>query len=379
MQTRLSSLVAAAILVPVYALAQAVDNKELAKCAALKGDLERLQCFDDAAKKAGAAPPVATVVPTEGTGKWRTQRSKNPLDDSETVVISLDAESGSGKFGDKVTLVAVCRSNQTQMYVDWESYLGNDSGDFRREWKEIIVRVGNESARKERWNISTDKKATFAPDWAGDLLRKMAATDKFVVQLTPYSESPITAVFATAGLKQALVPLATVCKWKAEDKSNPAPPKTATSQKPAEPEQPRRSGGFDPNQVAEVLEKVRRLSAPQNASAGPPATDATATSTPSELSAIRKQILDCWSPPAGARNEKNLSVTLRFSLNSDGSLKGSPEIVEKARLSEDVFRATAESAVRAVRLCSPIKYLLPGRYEYWKDVELTFSPAEMLG
>jgi len=37
------------------------------------------------------------------------------------------------------------------------------------------------------------------------------------------------------------------------------------------------------------------------------------------------------------------------------------------------FEAAAESAVRAVRQCMPLK-LPADKYEWWKDVEATFDP-----
>jgi type VI secretion system protein VasI len=66
---------------------------------------------------------------------------------------------------------------------------------------------------EQRWDLSTDSKATFAPAWAGDLLKEMAGSNSFIAQTTPYGESPVTAIFDTSGLREALKPLMEVCGW----------------------------------------------------------------------------------------------------------------------------------------------------------------------
>jgi hypothetical protein len=96
---------------------------------------------------------------------------------------------------------------------------------------------------------------------------------------------------------------------------------------------------------------------------------------------IRKQIELCWSVPGGARDAENLSVRVRFFLNSDGSLAGSPEVVDQARMfaaGGDFYRTAAESARRAVLHCSPLANLPIDKYEYWREVTLTFNPKDML-
>ena len=103
--------------------------------------------------------------------------------------------------------------------------------------------------------------------------------------------------------------------------------------------------------------------------------------TMSEKDAIRFQIQQCWSVPAGARDAEDLSVRIRLFLNPDGSLRGPPEIVERARMNEDgqaFFRGAAESARRAVLRCSPLKNLPVAKYNSWREIELTFDPSEML-
>ena len=101
----------------------------------------------------------------------------------------------------------------------------------------------------------------------------------------------------------------------------------------------------------------------------------------SELDAIRSQIAKCWSVPAGAKNAENLQVTLRVQLQQDGTVitvELADESVPRYGSGDTFFRAAADSALRAVRQCSPLKNLPPEKYQTWKDIIMTFDPKEML-
>lgn len=108
---------------------------------------------------------------------------------------------------------ARCQSNKTEAYINWNDFLGDDSSSVYEEWKYVTIRIGAGDAEEQKWNISTDKRATFAPEWAGSLLKKMASADSFLAQVTPFGESPLTAIFDTRGMSAALMPLAETCGW----------------------------------------------------------------------------------------------------------------------------------------------------------------------
>lgn len=100
----------------------------------------------------------------------------------------------------------------------------------------------------------------------------------------------------------------------------------------------------------------------------------------SEKDAIRSQIAKCWNVPAGAKDAHELVVVLRIQLEQDGTVtKVELASESKSRYGTDTFfRAAADSAMRAVRQCSPLKNLPPEKFQTWKDMELTFDPKEML-
>ncbi len=86
---------------------------------------------------------------------------------------------------------------------------------------------------------------------------------------------------------------------------------------------------------------------------------------------LHQQLYACWAPPAGAK----IIVTVRFTLNEDGSLAGVPTLVKTTAGARS--RAVAESALLAVQRCAPFK-LPADTYEVWKDVEVVFDPHEVL-
>lgn len=108
--------------------------------------------------------------------------------------------------------------------------------------------------------------------------------------------------------------------------------------------------------------------------------DPTKPMSMSEKDAIRSQFARCWSVPAGAKDAQDLKVVLEISVEMDGTVtKVELADVSKSRYGSDTFyRAAADSAMRAVRQCSPLKDLPTDKYSTWKFMELTFDPKEML-
>jgi len=74
-----------------------------------------------------------------------------------------------------------------------------------------------------------------------------------------------------------------------------------------------------------------------------------------------------------------LLVRIRLTLRPNGSITSS-EILDHARMNQPgqgFYKVLAESALRAVKLCDPLKMPTTG-YEKWKDLQLNFDAKEML-
>ena len=176
---------------------------------------------------------------------------------------------------------------------------------------------------------------------------------------------------------------------KPKRKPKPLPQKTVKQSPDAPTQSKSKKYKFDPDRIAALIDKTPRKQvvpeSPEAPQVQPKITSRTAQPldgqplTLSEVDALRAQIERCWIVQAGARYAEDLVVTLRVFLNTDGSLRSEPKIVDNARLVADpYFRAAAESAIRAVLKCEPFKMPVT-KYHRWREIELTFDPREMLG
>ncbi len=98
--------------------------------------------------------------------------------------------------------------------------------------------------------------------------------------------------------------------------------------------------------------------------------------TISEFDFFMRQISECWNPPVGAFEAGNLVPVIAFRLKRDGTVDGTPTVVNPR--SSPFFEAAANAAIRAILACQP--YDLPiAKYKDWASNEITFDPNQMLG
>ena len=99
----------------------------------------------------------------------------------------------------------------------------------------------------------------------------------------------------------------------------------------------------------------------------------------SEEDALKAQIFGCWSIPLGLPLSEDLLVRIKLQLKPDGSVIKT-EILDHARMNKPgqaFYKVLAESALRAVKLCQPLRVPSTG-YEKWKELQLNFDAREML-
>ena len=141
---------------------------------------------------------------------------------------------------------------------------------------------------------------------------------------------------------------------------------------------------FDPNQIAALIDKSKEETA-ETLKKNQKLTqssqkDSFATGlTLSQEDALKAQIFGCWSLPLGLPYQENLLVRIKLKLRPDGTVL-SQEVLENARMNtpgQDFFKVLAESALRAIRICQPLR-VPPTGYEKWKDLQLNFDANEML-
>jgi hypothetical protein len=99
--------------------------------------------------------------------------------------------------------------------------------------------------------------------------------------------------------------------------------------------------------------------------------------TLSEKDALSARLRNCWNLDAGAMGVENMLIEIRAYLNKDGTVR-KVDVLDKRRYKSDGFyRSVAESAVRAVHLCSPYNSLSEkygDKYEIWSTMLLKFNP-----
>ncbi|HMB47308.1 MAG TPA: cell envelope biogenesis protein TolA [Afifellaceae bacterium] len=167
-------------------------------------------------------------------------------------------------------------------------------------------------------------------------------------------------------------------------KVRPKPPKRIEPPKQVAVEKPKKKElSFNTDDIAALLNKRDPAGGGTPTPAVEPQTfgsiegKATAAMTQSELEALKARLYQCWNPPRGVREARNLRVYVSISLNQDGSLAGPPKIVESG--SDTLARVAAESAVRAVQICAPYDFLPPEKYSLWRSINFIFDPSHMLG
>tara|TARA_B100001123_G_scaffold317009_1_gene355098 strand:- start:687 stop:1610 length:924 start_codon:yes stop_codon:yes gene_type:complete len=142
---------------------------------------------------------------------------------------------------------------------------------------------------------------------------------------------------------------------------------------------------FDPNNIAALIDKskedfgetdkkLNKITQSQDSSMN------NLKLTLSEEDALKAQIFGCWSIPLGLPYNENLLVRIKLKLKPDGTLIKT-EILDHARMNmpgQSFYKVLAESALRAIQLCQPLKVPTSG-YERWKDLQLNFDAREMLG
>jgi hypothetical protein len=141
---------------------------------------------------------------------------------------------------------------------------------------------------------------------------------------------------------------------------------------------------FDPNNIAALIDKSKEEAASEVNKTDQVTQDQeknfeNRALSLSEEDALKAQIFGCWSIPLGLPYNENLLVRIKLELKPDGSVISS-EILDHARMNrpgQGFYKVLAESALRAIKLCQPLRVPSTG-YERWKQLQLNFDAREML-
>jgi len=162
---------------------------------------------------------AAESTPPPPPDKWQTSESRSQMDDSKTVVLSLDSDDQiQGPLGAvRPSLVVRCQEKKTAAYVaigmaaSVEAY-----GEFSTAPEDshtVRTRLDDANARTEYWYESTDHKALFAARDSIEFAKELTGANVFAFQFTPFDGSPQVARFDLRGLDVHLHKVAEACGW----------------------------------------------------------------------------------------------------------------------------------------------------------------------
>ena len=96
--------------------------------------------------------------------------------------------------------------------------------------------------------------------------------------------------------------------------------------------------------------------------------------------AIRAQVKPCYNVPLGGAGAERIVTSLRLRFNRDGSVIGTPAIVDHSGVTDEnqgYLRQMDDAARRAVLRCSPLKLPLELYQGGWEDIIFDFRPEAM--
>ena len=196
----------------------ATEPSALVKCSSIDDSVKRLACYDGLAavehQEASTAVAKSLAPPDEDVGKWTVLTDKSKIDDSNRVMLILNAdEPVPGRFSRQVTpsLIIRCMENVTSVYLEFDGLFMSDNQGYGR----VTFRVNKNPAFEKEMSASTNNKALGL--WSGGssipFIKQLLDGETLVVRATPYNESARTMEFSIKGISNAVAPVRKECKW----------------------------------------------------------------------------------------------------------------------------------------------------------------------
>ncbi|HBK92480.1 MAG TPA: hypothetical protein DDZ68_12500 [Parvularcula sp.] len=176
-----------------------------------------------------------------------------------------------------------------------------------------------------------------------------------------------------------------------EPKKEPEPKKDPPKKDPVKKDPPKKPDDLDLDALAALIDKSKKdqqtgapSDATEEAERARAAIGAGERLTVTEIDKMRAAVARCWNASAilGAPNPEALVVEIDIDLNRDGTLAGTPRVVNAIEISlsgNRFWKVAEQNAVRAVQACQPYDFFDPARYQEWRAFTLNFDPSIMAG
>lgn len=221
-----------------------------------------------------------------------------------------------------------------------------------------------------------ESRASQAPELAPDPAPAPAPPEPLAAALPPPAPAPAVQRAPTARPQPAARPVARptplptsrpTARATPQPARSAAPPRKSTRTPPRTLPRPAATRAGAGNIGADFLDGVGSSTTSRETRV--PASQIGAAVKSSLFAQISREIRPHWNPPSGADAEKLVTV-LRWRLNPDGSLAGTPTVVRQTGVTESNAAQKerhAELAIRAVQLAAPFD-LDPKYYEAFRTV-----------
>lgn len=154
-----------------------------------------------------------------------------------------------------------------------------------------------------------------------------------------------------------------------------------TAPKPKTPTPPKPQPKFSLDQLSALIDRSKKTpgTAQQTTSPNAPVGDkpragfgAKSGLTASIEDYLASVFERCWRSTQDMPNPERLVVTVRVTLNRDGTLAADPRAISAVLPGDAQMRVAADNALRAVRTCGP--YKLPAdSFSEWRELDLRFG------
>lgn len=157
------------------------------------------------------ATPAETNTPEPDLGNWKVGEEVNPLDDSRTVLLRLDAdEKVKGWIGSsRPMLIIQCVQGETGAFFRLGTQASVE-GIYQKHT--IQLRIDADPATEVQAHEGSEGDTLFMPDGQA-FAASLIGRETLVFGFTPFEASPATTTFQLAGLEEAFKPLREACGW----------------------------------------------------------------------------------------------------------------------------------------------------------------------
>lgn len=168
---------------------------------------EAAKIANRAAESTTAPSYTKDYAPAAPVGKWDVSKKVSKLDDSENVILLLEADIPvTNKFNETYPpkLLLTCREKSLDAYIGWNTFVHTES-------TAVTTRIDSAPAVTKHWSVSTDYKVTFAPQPLR-FIKSLVGHQKLVVRVVPYGDAPLLTEFDLTGLDQHIKTLYDACR-----------------------------------------------------------------------------------------------------------------------------------------------------------------------